>query len=575
MANRFTSFISSTQQRIFPDVESPMALESASCFSGEPFSFFLSYKFTPEGTEKPWLPISVRVDSEDLEATVYRVDYLPVTHAHGGGAPRGWESRGAGLYPDVLYRRSAKPRIEKEAVGPYTAFFEQDERNLLNATDTVQSILVTLNERGDSVRAGTRSVTVTVTSLNSGEQLAEHTLSLRVIGAELPESRLMYTNWIHYDCIAENHGVELYSEDYFSLLRGYLSNAALHGMNTLLLPAFTPAFDTLVGRERTCVQLTRIERTCDGYAFDFSLLDRFTELAFSCGIRYLEHAPLFSQWGARHAPNIYAWQDGALSRIFGWETDATGEEYIKFLRAYLDAFLANAEARGYADAMIFHISDEPNAECEQSYAAAYGAVKESLAGRKCGDALSDYLYYQKGLVQTPIVGIAKADDFFERCPHFWLYYTGGYRDGATVERCSNRLLDSKPYLTRILGLHLYKYKAEGFLHWGYNFNYDRMSAGHFDPRANPCGYKQMPGASFLVYYDRDGVLPSLREKSMCEAINDHRALCLLEQFIGYDGVIRLCEEFFGERITCTTVPESAKQMLEFRAMIEREIEKYV
>ena len=61
---------------------------------------------------------------------------------------------------------------------------------------------------------------------------------------------------------------------------------------------------------------------------------------------------------------------------------------------------------------------------------------------------------------------------------------------------------------------------------------------------------------------------------MLEAVCDYRALSLLEQYIGYDEVINLCEGFFGETISVNTMAESTEQMYAFREMINNKVLKY-
>ena len=90
----------------------------------------------------------------------------------------------------------------------------------------------------------------------------------------------------------------------------------------------------------------------------------------------------------------------------------------------------------------------------------------------------------------------------------------------------------------------------------------------FDPKTDACGYKQLPGASYLAYPGISDVIPSLREKYMSEAMDDYRALKALEEYIGYDSVIKLCAEFFGKEINCFTIPENEQQMIDFREIIK-------
>jgi hypothetical protein len=151
-----------------------------------------------------------------------------------------------------------------------------------------------------------------------------------------------------------------------------------------------------------------------------------------------------------------------------------------------------------------------------------------------------------------------------------LYYTSGEIPAGM----SNRILHNSPWKTRILGLQLYRYGAKGFLHWGYNYYYARMSQGLFNPQADPSYYKNLSGSTFLVYYGIDGSpLSSLREKQMRDAMNDHRALMLLESLIGKQRTLGVCSEVMGGEIDIFTLPKSGEQMDALRQKINTEIRK--
>ena len=563
----FSSFLTYSGNKIFHDIEPMESITQGSCLGNEPYMLTLAYSSSAPGVCPP---ISVSAICPGVEVSVCKVDYVPVTRTDLGFDEVATEGREPGMYPDILYKRSPEPMVLSRE-DSRLPFYEKDEANLLTATKAYQSVVIVLNEKGESLKSGAYPLTVSVKSLLDGSLLAEHKFTLNVLSKELPETDIRYTNWFHYDCLCDIHKVDLYSERFFEILEKYLKNAALNGMNMLLTPFFTPPLDTFIGGERMCVQLVGIEKSGDNYKFDFSLAERFIRLAASCGIKYIEHSHLFTQWGAEHAPNIYATEDGDYKRIFGWDTEASGNEYSAFLNSYIPALIEFMKNIGYEDRLFFHISDEPTKENKSTYKKAVDTVSGLLEGYPGGDALEDIVFYQKKFVKTPVVSISKADNFYGRCPEYWLYYTGGYYDGSGLEKCANRLLTSKSYRTRILGLHMYKYKATGFLHWGYNYYYDRMTTGICDPKGDACFYKQLPGAAYLAYPGIDDVHSSLREKYMNEALCDYRALKALEEYIGYDEVIKLCEDFFGEKITVTTIPENVGQMHKFREMINRKI----
>ena len=85
------------------------------------------------------------------------------------------------------------------------------------------------------------------------------------------------------------------------------------------------------------------------------------------GIKYLEIAHLFTQWGAQHAPKIIAEVEGKSQCIFGWETQATGIQYCDFLKQFIPELLKVLEAENILEDTYFHVSDEPDIQHYQSY----------------------------------------------------------------------------------------------------------------------------------------------------------------------------------------------------------------
>ena len=113
---------------------------------------------------------------------------------------------------------------------------------------------------------------------------------------------------------------------------------------------------------------------------------------------------MFTQWGAKAAPKIVVTIDGKKIKKFGWHTPALDSSYQSFLKQFLPELQSKLIEFGYdKDHVFFHISDEPGMDCLESYKAARESVKESLKGWQVVDALSDYSFYEKGIVQHPIV----------------------------------------------------------------------------------------------------------------------------------------------------------------------------
>ena len=548
-----------TQKKVLPTDTDFLEYEinSASTLRNEPFSFQLVYKAESEIRQ----PVTLDIDSP-LPVKEWRIDFVPVSYAANDYNERGYVSDAPGLYPDLLEERPARPEIIRKG----GLHYEKGVKYLLNASDrVVQTVLVTVNPDSAEMAPGVYEINCTLRALSDLSVIGKASLRLEVIGASLPEQTEKYTNWFHVDSLCDFYNVEPYSDEFYRYFISFIKNASAHRMNTLLLPAFTPALDTPIGHARRNVQLVGIERNGSGWSFDFTELSKFMKIASDNGIRYFEHCHLFSQWGAAHAPCIY---DKTGNLLFGWDTDAAGEEYRSFIRSYLESFIAFVRSEGYSDdRIIFHISDEPTEKQLEGYRKAHDTIADLIDGFDQIDALSDVSFSKTGLVKTPVAFIAKADEFDGECDNFWLYYTCG----TYAKNCSNRLVTNTPARTRILGAQMFRYRATGFLQWGYNFYYDRMSEGWFDPRVNPDGYKLLPGCSYLCYPEKDGATPSLREVHMAEAFDDLRALRLLESHIGRERTLEVCENHLG-KLDNHTIPEG-NAMFGLREEINRRIKE--
>ena len=81
----------------------------------------------------------------------------------------------------------------------------------------------------------------------------------------------------------------------------------------------------------------------------------------------------------------------------------------------------------------------------------------------------DFSFQEEGLVDQTVIHLEHLNKCNDVDLPFWVYYTGGEMD------ITNRKITNTAASTRVLGILMYRYKALGFLHWAYNFYYDRMS----------------------------------------------------------------------------------------------------
>lgn len=537
----------SSLEKVFPDEElQAKPFTKASALMNEIYSFQVAYK----GTESDLAGMTVKVEGDLQDQTEIRSVGLvpsnfPMYEDHDEDVLR----TEPGLYPDPLY-----DLVENKVQGD------------ANQWNTVW-ISVHLNKE---VKQGNYAISISFKS-STGETLGKETFELEVIANELPEQELITTHWFHADCIATQYDLEIFSEEHWGRIAQYIDTAVKHGMNLLLTPLFTLPLDTEIGGERPTLQLVDVEKEGDHYTFGFDRLEKWVQLATNKGIKYFEFSHLFTQWGAYHAPKIIATEDGEEKQIFGWDTDAAGEDYKNFLGQFLPQLVAFIKENNLDDRSYFHVSDEPNQGTVESYKNASSIISEYLSDYPIIDALTDYEFYKEGYVKKPIPSNDRLDPFLEnKVPDLWTYYCC-----AQYKKVSNRFFSFPSARNRISGLQFYKYDIKGFLHWGFNFWYSRLSKKQIDPFTNTDADQGFPsGDAFFVYPGENGPIESIRLEVFYDALQDLRALQLLESLTSKEEVIKLIEEDLDEALTFTTYPRESDWLLAIREKVNKAIKAH-
>ena len=546
----------SSQIKAFPDdsIDTFASLSEISALQGEVLNLQLLY--VDEG--EPGLPFrpQARLKLEGALApfaTARDVRCGPVDRPVNPERYDGQYLRTApGLYPDLL----TPLRYGGQVV---------IARNLL------RSLWLELRIPEDHSGSGTLSVTVAV----PGEEVsATVSAEIRVIPAALPPQKLLFTQWFYPDCLASYYNVPAWSERHWQIVENFAANGAKRGRNVLYTPLLTPFLNVLPDFYRNPAQLVNITVTGGEYAFDFSNVDRWVDMCDRIGIRYFEISHFFQQHSGKHSAHVYATVDGTQQRLFGWETLASDPEYRRFLRALVSAFLCHMKARGDDKRCIFHILDEPNLENLEQFRTAKATVADLLEGYTVVDALSDFEFYQQGILEHPVPVTSSADAFLEaRIPDLWVYYACNEVIGY-----SNCYAAMPSWRTRSLGMQLFKYpNITGFLHWGYNYYNNRSSGDPINPFIDLSGEGWVPaGDTFMVYPDSDGTpLDSLRLMTLEEALQDLRAMELCRKYYSHEEIVAAMEAVLGEPITFRRCAHSEEQMLRVRQTVNQMIEKAV
>lgn len=516
--------------------------EKISILQGEVPALQLVYrgKSTPQEWQKTEFICEVR--GFPTKARLRDVELVPSAFPVNGEGDNNYLSKEPGLFPDLL-----KPKKDNRIVPVFCQY-----RSLwIDFPDTME------------VPAGIYPVEIRI---SSSEEVVTLDFSFEVADCQLPPQRLIHTEWFHADCLADYYHTEVFSDFHWDVIERHIRLAGELGINMLLTPVFTPPLDTAVGGERTTVQLVDISLNQGNWLFGFEKLEKWCAICQRHGMKYIEVPHLFTQWGAKATPKILVKKDGKTSKMFGWHVKADDPSYRSFLQVFLPALQEKLLSLGYTKEQIyFHISDEPSAEHLDSYQTAKAAVADLLEGWPVIDALSDFHFYEKGLVERPVTANDHIQPFADHhVKDLWTYYCC-----VQNNKVPNRFFSMPSARNRIMGVLMYLYNIKGFLHWGYNFYNSALSKEPVNPFLNThANYAFPSGDSFLVYPGTEKEpWSSVRGEVQMEGLCDLRALEALEAIAGREAVEALIYEGQDKPFTFTRYPTESSYLYELRIKI--------
>ena len=540
-----TRLISSLEKIFIDDVISSFAeLRKLSVLKGERFSVQLLY--VDEGKDytfnrRPLLDLSLGGTLSQY-ATVRDVRNVPVDRPinpeeHDGQYLR----KTPGIYPDLLTPLRYGGKV-------------------VAGRDKLRSLWIEIEPPVELVGEHDLSIT-----LSLDDKSFTNELRVQIINAELSPDAPMFTQWFYCDCLASYYNVPAWSEKHWEIVENFARTYTKRGRNMIYTPLLTPALNVLPPFERTQSQLVDVTVNNGEYSFGFDKVDRWVDMCDRLGIEYFEISHFFDQHKAAHSAKVYATVDGGEKKLFTWDTLSDDEEYVRFLREMVSAFVEHMKARGDDHRCYYHISDEPNLDIIDHYIKIKRSIEDIIKDYHIMDALSDFDFYTTGIIDTPVPVTSKIMPFIEAgAPKLWTYYACNQVVGY-----SNCYVAMPSWRTRSLGMQLYKFNIRGFLHWGYNYYNNRASGDAINPYLDLGGEDWVPaGDTFTVYPAEDGTaLESIRTMTMDEVIEDVRAMRTAEALTSHDEVVRVMEEALGEPITFERCAHSADEMLRVREAV--------
>ncbi|NOX54631.1 MAG: DUF4091 domain-containing protein [Planctomycetes bacterium] len=329
-------------------------------------------------------------------------------------------------------------------------------------------------------------------------------LELTVDPFVLPDERhLFVTNWFTVGNIAKAHGVELWSEPFWQVLRRYAENMAAHRQNVVLVPW-------------TLIEVTREP---DGnLSFDYSRFDRFVKLFEQAGAAdrlEISHVGHFGP-GGWSGSEIVLRNVTATDRKTGKRITLKPAEGLAALLSDLHRHL---QERGWLEKAMIHVADEPSIHNVASWRKASQSVHRWAPRLRRIDAIEGTDF--SGALEVWVPKLSHFDRWREAYEarrgdgEFW-YYICCHPYGNVYP---NRFLDYPTACVRVLHWINFAADLSGYLHWGWNFWRD-------DPFGSPSD-RLPPGDTHVVYPGSKGPLNSIRWEMQRESIEDYEYLHLL------------------------------------------------
>ncbi|MBA2481046.1 MAG: DUF4091 domain-containing protein [Planctomycetes bacterium] len=379
-------------------------------------------------------------------------------------------------------------------------------------------------------KPGTYRITATVTA---GEQtIARLRVAVKVHKLAIRARRgFPIVQWFYADALCDFYRVAPFDEGFWTIVRPYMRNLVEHFQDTIYVPVFTPPLD---GVKRP-TQLLKVARQGESrYVFDWSDVKRWIDTSREAGIERFEWTHFFTQWGAFNAIRIYEGQGHDERLLWPADTSSTSDTYRNFLAQFLPELKSFLDREGLIERSFFHVSDEPHGEKHvDSYRNSRQVLRELAPWMKTMDALSDIAFGRLGLVDLPIPSIHTTLQFIAEgiaCGTYYCCFPRG--------RFLNRLMETPLPKIRMNGFLFYRFQAQLFLHWGYNYWHKSQTRQLIDPFtvSDGLGWPNWAyGDTFCVYPGPNGPIDSIRWEVFAESMQDYA----LMQTVGVEAAGKL------------------------------------
>lgn len=373
---------------------------------------------------------------------------------------------------------------------------------------------------------GTYRSRITVSAHKVKPVVYELTVDVADVVLPPPAERNYHLNlWFQPDTVADQLGLELWSEEHFEAMRPYLQDLASRGqrvINTAVAEDPWPVqWPDGTWRSQTYVPYhSLVDWYYDGqeWSFDFTNWDRMVEEGLKAGLGPYIHAfGLLMFRGYQHI--VYT--DTRTGERVDQEVSLGGQQWTEAWSAFLIAFEEHVRERGWLDQTYLAFDERPASEMQ----VAIDLVEKVAPVFKnqiaiAGSASTDPFAYDLSLNYSNVnswsqemINRRRAEG---KLTTFYTWANPLYPNTVTA---------SAPIGARMLSWVSAKHNLDGYLRWAYN-------SWPEDPYTDP-SYRYRQGDEYLVYPGEDGPVSSIRWELFREGQED---FALLDQLAARGGV---------------------------------------
>ncbi|MFF0371776.1 glycoside hydrolase domain-containing protein [Micromonospora sp. NPDC005087] len=415
-------------------------------------------------------------------------------------------------------------------------------------------------------RPGTYRSRITVTAHRV--KPIEYDLTVKIADVTLPPvaGRDFHLNlWFQPDTIADQAGLELWSDQHFKAIRPYLEDLASRGQRVINSAIAEDPWPVLwpdgQWRSQTYVPYhSAVDWFHDGeqWSFDFANWDRLVEEGMRAGIGPYIHAfGLLMFRGYQHV--VYT--DTRTGQRVDQEVSLGGAEWKDAWSAFLVAFEDHVRDRGWLDRTYLAFDERPASEMQ----VAIDLVREvapvfvdqiAIAGSASTDAFAQDLslnYSDVDHWSQEMIDRRRAEG---KKTTFYTWSNPAY---------PNTVTPAAPLGARVLSWLSAQRNLDGYLRWAYN-------SWPQDPYTDG-SYRYRQGDEYLVYPGKDGPVSSIRWELFRDGQDDFALLDQLAERGGQDHPARVAA-LAGVEPAATPGPAAYQALLDARAAVVEALAEY-